>query len=184
MKERREKIYSRLARKCNAVEDLLYSSKNKVAEEEEMLQINDLTKLLMSLDDECNELLEEEDRAECDEWLVKVDEQIFTFKRKIHRWSKCVEEEQQRYAMAEKSRSSKGSSSKISPRSSKSNASRKSSRSDKSGDSKTRAMEEKLKLAELLAEESFLMKRQIAENEAERLKVQEMVAKAKARAKI
>ena len=40
------------------------------------------------------------------------------------------------------------------------------------------------KLAELLAEESFLMKRQIAENEAERLKVEEMVAKAKARAKI
>ena len=40
------------------------------------------------------------------------------------------------------------------------------------------------KLAELLAEESFLMKRQIAENEAERLKVQEMVAKAKARAKV
>ena len=45
-------------------------------------------------------------------------------------------------------------------------------------------MEEKAKLAELLAEESFLMKRQIAENEAERLKVQEMVAKAKARAKV
>ena len=45
-------------------------------------------------------------------------------------------------------------------------------------------MEEKAKLAELLAEESFLMKRQIAENEAERLKVEEMVAKAKARAKI
>ena len=40
------------------------------------------------------------------------------------------------------------------------------------------------KLAELLAEESFLMKRQIAENEAERLKVQEMVAKAKARTKV
>ena len=45
-------------------------------------------------------------------------------------------------------------------------------------------MEEKAKHAELLAEESFLMKRQNAENEAERLKVQEMVAKAKARAKV
>ena len=184
LKERREKTYSRLARKCNAVEDLLYSSKNKVAVEEEMLQINDLTKLLMSLHDECNELLGEEDRAESNEWLDMVDEQIFTFKRKIHRWLKCAEEEQQRYAMSEKSRSSKGSSSKSSRHGSKSNASRKSSRSSKAGDSKTRAMEEKAKLAELLAEESFLMKRQIAENEAERLKVQEMVAKAKARAKV
>ena len=44
-------------------------------------------------------------------------------------------------------------------------------------------MEEKAKLAELLAEESFLMKRQIADNESKRLKVQEMVTKAKARAK-
>ena len=43
LKERREKTYSRLARKCNAVEDLLYSSRKKAAAEEEMLQINDLT---------------------------------------------------------------------------------------------------------------------------------------------
>ena len=43
LKERRGETYSRLARKCNAVEDLFYSSKNKVAVEEEMLQINDVT---------------------------------------------------------------------------------------------------------------------------------------------
>ena len=54
LKERREKTYSRLARKCNAVEDLLYSSRKKAAAEEEMFQINDLTKLLVSLHDECN----------------------------------------------------------------------------------------------------------------------------------
>ena len=136
------------------------------------------------LHDECNELLGEEDRAESLEWLDMADEQIFTFKRKVHRWLKCAEDKQQRYAMSEKSRSSKGLSSKSSHRSSISNTSRRSSRSSKSADSKTRAMEEKAKLAELLAEESFLMKRQIAENEAERLKVQEMVAKAKARAKV
>ena len=146
LKERREKAYSRLARQCNAVEDLVSSSKNKVAVEEEMLQINDLTELLMSLHDECNELLGEEDRNESDAWLDMVGEQIFTFKRKIHRWLKCAEEEQQMYAMSKKSRSSKGSSSKSSRHSSNSNVSRKSSRSSKSGDSKTRAMEEKAKL--------------------------------------
>ena len=184
LKERREKTYSRLVRKCNAVEDLFYSSKNKVAVEEETLQINDLTKLLMLLHDECNELLGEEDKVESDEWLDMVDEQIFTFKRKVHRWFRCAEEEQQIYAMSEKSRLSKGSSSKSSHHSSKSSASRKSSRTSKSGDSKMGVMEEKEKLAELLAEESFLRKRQIAENEAERLKVREMVAKRKARAKV
>ena len=45
-------------------------------------------------------------------------------------------------------------------------------------------MEKKAKHGELLAEESFLMTRQIAENEAEGLKVQEMVEKAKERAKV
>ena len=85
LKERREKMYSRLARKSNAVKELFYSSKNKVAVEEEMLQINDLTKLLMSLHDKCNELLGEEDRVESDKWLDMVDEQMFTFKRKVDR---------------------------------------------------------------------------------------------------
>ena len=45
-------------------------------------------------------------------------------------------------------------------------------------------MEEKAELAKHLAEQSFLMKREIAENETGRLKVQEMVAKAKARTKV
>ena len=154
LKWRREKTNSRLARKFSAVEDLFYSSKNKVAVEEEMLQINDLTKMLMSLHAECNDLLWEEDQVGSDEWLDIVDEQIFTFKRKVHRWLKCAEEEQERYAMSEKSQYSKRSSSKSNHHSSISNASRRSSRCSNSGDSKTRgAIEEKAKLVELLAEE-------------------------------
>ena len=88
------------------------------------------------------------------------------------------------YALSGKSRFLKGSSSKSNCNSSESDASRKSSRSSKFGDSKTRAVEEKAKLAEILAEESFLIKRQTAENEAERLNFQEIVAKAKVRAKV
>ena len=57
----------------------------------------------MSLHDECNELQGEEDGAESDEWLDMVDEQIFTFKRKIHRWLKCAEEEQREYHCQKKS---------------------------------------------------------------------------------
>ena len=113
-----------------------------------------------------------------------VDEKIFIFKRKVQRWLKCDEEEQRMYALSGKSRFLKGSSSKSNCNSSESNASRKSSRSSKFGDSKTRAVEEKAKLAEILAEESFLIKRQTAENEAERLNFQEIVAKAKVRTKV
>ena len=49
----------------------------------------------MTLHDECNELLGEED-------LEEKKEKIFTFKGKIHIWLKCAEEEQQRYAMSKR----------------------------------------------------------------------------------
>ena len=45
-------------------------------------------------------------------------------------------------------------------------------------------MEEKAKLAELIAEALFLQQRQLAENKAEQLRVQEKLAKAKARSQI
>ena len=82
MKERNEKTYSRLARKCNAVEDLFYSLKSKVAVEKEMLQINEQIKLLISLNHECNELLGKEDQSQGNKVLDMVDKQIFTFRRK------------------------------------------------------------------------------------------------------
>ena len=66
---------------------------------------------------------------------------------------------------------------KNSNHSSTSIASKNSSKTSKSGDSKTREMENKTKMAELLYEELFPMKRQ-ASNDAEILKVQEIVAKA------
>ena len=45
-------------------------------------------------------------------------------------------------------------------------------------------MAEKAKLAEILVEVEFLGKRQLAENQAERLKIQEKLAKVKARSGI
>ena len=45
-------------------------------------------------------------------------------------------------------------------------------------------MEEKAKLTKILAEAEFLKKTQLAENQAERLKIQEKLAKAKARSEV
>ena len=56
--------------------------------------------------------------------------------------------------------------------------------SSRSNGLKIRALEEKAKLAELEAEEAFLFKRQMADNETEKLKIQQMAANAKARTKI
>ena len=59
-----------IAKEVRSFKDLFYSSKNRIAVEEEMLQINDLTKWFMSPHDEHNEQLGEEDRAESHKWLM------------------------------------------------------------------------------------------------------------------
>ena len=73
MKEKRQKMYSRLLRKCSVVEDLLYSSRNVIAFEEEMSQLNDMFGAMLS----------EEEQIENGDWFDFVDEEVFTFKSKI-----------------------------------------------------------------------------------------------------
>ena len=52
IKNKRQRIYSRLLRKYGAIEDLFYSNKNKVAVEEELVQLNDILKLIVAAHDE------------------------------------------------------------------------------------------------------------------------------------
>ena len=171
MKEKRQKMYSRLLRKCDVVEDLLSSSRNMIAIEEETSQLN-MFKLLMSLHREYGDMLKEEEQMENDDWFDFVDEDVFPFKRKINLWLKKVEEDQI------SSERSKGSHSKRSSKKNvKSNMTKTLGSSSRSRGSKTRELEEK-------AEEAFLFRRQIVDNEAEKLKIQQMVAKARARTKI
>ena len=58
-----------------------------------------------------------------------------------------------------------------------SRSSRRSSKSNSSGSSKSDRIERKVKLAELLAQEDFFEKRQLVENEAQRLRIQEKLAR-------
>ena len=50
-------MYSRLLRKSGAIEDLFYSSKNKVAVEEELTQFNDILKLVVAAHEECKQYM-------------------------------------------------------------------------------------------------------------------------------
>ena len=172
IKDKRQRLYSRLLRKSGAIEDLFYSSKNKVAVEEELAQFNDILKLVVAVHEECKQYMEEEEINNSDEWFDEVDETIFNSKRKVHSWLKETNEND---------RCSKASS-KTKSHSSKS--SRRSSKLSHSGGSKSDKIEEKVKLAELLAQEAFFEKSQEVENEAQRLRIEEKPAKARARAKI
>ena len=97
-------------------------------------------------------------------WFDDVDQKVLFFKHKVHNWLKEDEKEHKR-----------DHSSRSSTRSScykfKSSA-------------RVKAVEEKLRVAELIAEASFMKKRKDAEYQAEALRMEEELAKARARAKV
>ena len=144
-----------------------------------MWKLNDIFKLLMSLHREYSAMLSEEEQMENDDWFDFVEEEVFAFKRKINLWLKNVEEDQKLCARSERSHS-KRSFKKIV----KSNMIKTSGSSSRSPGSKTRTLEENSKLAELEAEEAFLVRTQMADSEEEMLKIQQMVAKTRAKIKI
>ena len=168
LKERREKINGRMMRKCSIIEDLLLSNKNRIAVEEELAQFNDLFKMLLSIHEEYSQVLDDDKRADEDDWFDDLDNRVCTFKRKIHSWLRSAETER---------KSSKGSS-----RSSESRQSKSSGSSRKSQSSRARKLEEKARIAELMAEAEYIEQRRLAGNQAEMLKIQKEIAKSKARA--
>ena len=157
--DKRRKLNSRLLRLSGAVEDLMYSSKNQVAVEEEMAQFNFVFKELHQVHQEYQSLLSEMEKGDDEDWFEEVDEKVFTFKHKVHYWLKQVELEHQNSSrsLSKSSKSKKSSPSRSSEK----------TKSSSSRSSKDTAMEEKAKLAELMAEAEFLEKRQQVENEAQ-----------------
>ena len=69
LKERRRNINGKLIRKYIIIEDLLFSIRNIVIVEEELVQFRDVFKMLLSVHD--------------DEWFDEIDAQAFSFKRKV-----------------------------------------------------------------------------------------------------
>ena len=111
---------------------------------------------------------------------------MFSIKHKIHGWLKDVERESEAITTAARRRDTSRSSRIISSRNS-SGKSTKSSRSTfgrSSTSIKDQAIVEKMKVAELLAEQKYIERRNVSEFEAESLRIQQKVEKAKARAKM
>ena len=91
--DKRRKLNSWLLRLSGAVEDLMYSSKNQVAVQEEMAQFNFVFKELQQLHQEYQSLLSEVEKLDGEDWFEEVDEMVFAFKYKVHHWLKQVEPE-------------------------------------------------------------------------------------------
>ena len=110
------------------------------------------------------------------QWFDEIDEHVFSFKHKVHNWLKDVALEEEKASRHSSKRSLK------SPGHSKKSSS--SSRLSSNDSSKERVAVEKVKLAELMMEAEFLQEKQIIQNQAEKLKIKEKLAKAQARSQI
>ena len=162
LEEKRSRLYGRLIRKSNAVNDLLYSPRNVEAVRKQMLQADDLFKMVTEVHKEYNALLTVEQQDKDEDWFDEIGASMLQFKQKIHGWIRDIERERDA-AMEAKSKRSNVSGSVLLKRSSRhSSASSSGSRSSKSD----KALKEKLRMAELLTEVQFLEERLTAEFKA------------------
>ena len=115
LEEKRNRMYSRLIWKSNAVNDLLYSPRDVEVVREQMLQVDDLLKMVIEVNKEYNALLPVE-QQEKDDWFDEIDASMLQFK--IHGWIRDVERERDT-AMEAKSKESSLSGSVSTKRSSR-----------------------------------------------------------------
>ena len=158
---------------------MTYSMKNSVTVEEELAQFDDLFKQLMKVHNKCLSIqVNRNEKEKQNQWFDEfdeVDEHVFSFKYKVHNWLKDV---------ALEKKASRHSSKQTSKSSGHFKKSSRSSRLISTGLSKERAAVEKTKLADLMMEADCLEKKQIIQNQAEKLKIEEKLAKAQARSQI
>ena len=110
-------------KKCSIIEDLLFSNKNRIAVEEQLAQFNELFKLLLSIHEDYSQKLDDDKRADEDDWFDDLDNTVCTFKRKIHSWlriAKTKKKSSKRSSRSSESRQSKSSESHSSQRGTKS----------------------------------------------------------------
>ena len=136
LEERRGKLDSWLLWESSAIDALLYSFQNTNTVREELHLFDDQFRMILEVHDEYHQLAKDKVKQEEDEvWFDKLDENVCTFKHKLHNWLKQGEESLER----ESKQSSFGK------KSCSSISSSKSSRSQSSNSStKERAIAEKI----------------------------------------
>ena len=116
--------------------------------EEEVAQFNDLFKMLLSIHGEYNTLLEDEERAVDDDWFDDLDNRVCASKRETLNWVNSAREEWQ--SSRHSCRSSRSRRTIHSKRSSESNG------STSFKFSKEKEVQDRVKMAELLAEVQYV----------------------------
>ena len=140
LENKRAKLVSRLHRKSSEIDDLMYSYQNSITVKEELAQLNSMFKMLVDIHEEFEQI---EKEYTDDIWFDDIDQKVFSFTHKVHNWLKEEKKEHKRDHSSRSSTRSSYSKSKSSTR--------------------EKAVEEKLRVAELIAESSFMKKQRDAE---------------------
>ena len=115
LEERRGKLHSRLLWKSSAIDALLYSFQNVNMVREDLCLFDDQFRMILEFHEEYHQLIEHKVKDEEDEvWFDKPDENMYTFKHKVHNWlkqgEKSLERESKQSSFGKKSHSSISSS--------------------------------------------------------------------------
>ena len=134
--------------------------------------------MLIDVHQDCNQLLDDDEREKNDDCFDEIDTHACSYERKVHCWLREI-------AQKANSKSSSRSSKSISDRGSgNSRASKNSHRSRSSKDTRlSKEKEIEVKLAELMAEASLWQEKQVIQNEEAVMEMKEKLAKAQARAR-
>ena len=113
----------------------MYSYQNSITVKEELAQLNDMFKMLVDIHEEFEQI----DKEYTDDiWFDDTEQKVLSLKHKVHNWLKEEEKEHKKDHSSRSSIKSSSSKSKSSTR--------------------EKAVEEKLRVAELIAEASFMKK--------------------------
>ena len=170
--DRRSQLHKRLMRKSSIIDGLLYSKQSFTVVKENLGQFDNVFKLLTEVHQQHCKLLSVEEQHADNQGFEDVNEMVFSFKDCVYNLVRDNEKDKRPSSKSSaKSRSSGRSSGTRSTSSSKSSA-------------RERAIKEKLKMAELMVEASFIEKKHTSRYQTEKLELEEKVAKSKAKVKV
>ena len=77
-----------MLRKTGAIEDLMYSSKNASAVQDELQLLDGIFNQIIEAVTDSKEVFEDAEYKHVEDWFDEVNEKLCTFKRKVHNWLK------------------------------------------------------------------------------------------------
>ena len=84
LERKRSNLHRKMRRKTNTVEDMVYSFKSTEAVREQLLQFDDIFKMMLDVQKSYNTLLPPAEQQRDEEWFDDLDHNVCSFKQRVH----------------------------------------------------------------------------------------------------